>query len=139
MSEISNNDNFIDGRDVATRIEELESERDDYQEDNELDDYPGWETAEEDSLWYKWDLSEEGFELHQLEDFAEGYWTDIGEATSIIRDTYFEEYAEDFAYGIGEVERESSIAFYICWESYADDMKSDYSELDFDGVAYQAR
>ncbi len=109
--EITNNENIIDSRDVDERIDYLESLE-------ELEDYE----------------SDELENLKQLkEDVNSSEW-EYG--LTLISDSYFEEYAEDFAYDIGAAERGGPMEFYIDWEKWANDLQMDYSSVDFDGVIY---
>ncbi len=142
--EITNNEDIIDTRDILRRIEYLQSERDIFQEDNELEDYPGFEQAEEDSKWVEWDESYQGIELSKLEELesnASGYSPDWNYGSTMIRDSYFEEYAEQLVKDIGDLPDDlpSYIANNIDWKGVAEDLQQDYTEVDFDGVAYWIR
>lgn len=112
--EITKEKEIIDSRDVDKRIDYLESL-------DELEDYE----------------SDELESLKQLkEDVGSSEW-EYGLA--LINDSYFEEYAEDFAYDIGAVERDGPMEFYIDWEKWANDLQTDYSSVDFDGDTYWYR
>lgn len=142
--EISNTDDLIDSRDVVKRIEELESEREDWQTDNELEDYPGFEMSEEGTKWFEWDESSEGLELESLlalQEELEDYAPDWNHGTTLIRDSYFTEYCKDLVNDIGDLPRDlpSYIESNINWDGVAEDLKVDYTSGEFDGVEYWVR
>jgi hypothetical protein len=116
MSTVSNFDDYIDSRDVIARIDELEA-------CEELD-------AEElDELVSLHKLAEEG---DTLADWQYG--------ETLIRDTYFVEYAQELAEDIGAVNSDAGWpAYCIDWERAARDLRMDYTSLDFDGVTYWGR
>lgn len=75
-------------------------------------------------------------ELLKLEDQASGSpdWI-YGE--TLIRDSYFEDYAKNFAEDIGAIERNSRWpARHIDWKAAADALKQDYMSVEFRGETY---
>ncbi len=134
--EVSNSEDILDSRDVIKRIEELQSERDDleFMDDEEK---PLAERQKE------FDESEEGEELKALlalQDEAEGYASDWRYGETLIRDSYFKEYAEQLAEDIGAINRDASWPNNcIDWERAADELQTDYTSVDFDGVTYWVR
>lgn len=120
--EISNNDDIIDSRDVIERIEELEALEAD--EETGLDE-------------------DEAEELRVLRAFArEGsaYADDWPHGATLIRESYFVDYAKEYADDVIGGVREASWPFsHIDWDEAAEDLKTDYTEIDFDGVAYLVR
>lgn len=61
-----------------------------------------------------------------------------GEA--LIRDSYFATYAEELASDIGAIDRNAKWPLsHIDWEAAADELKMDYTAIDFDGVEYWIR
>lgn len=116
---ISNSDDVIDSRDVIERIKELEEIIDD-----------GSPTHAE---------KEELQALKKLESEAEGSpdW-EYGE--TLVRDSYFEDYAEELARDTGSVDDNAKWPMnHIDWEAAADELKQDYTSVDFDGVDYWIR
>lgn len=115
--EITNYDDVIDSRDVIDRIEELEDldERDD-SEQAELED------------------------LKALEAEAEGYSDDWKYGSTLIRDSYFERYAEELAEEVGDMPRDLKWPLnHIDWKAAAEELKQDYTEVTFGGVSYWVR
>jgi len=95
---ISNSDDLIDSRDVIARIAELDTERDEA----------------------------EDAELAALKALAEDANAPLG--SLLIRDSYFRDYAQDFASEIG-----------IGWEQAKHKLQRDYRPLSFRGVGYWIR
>lgn len=118
--QVSNFDDLIDSRDVIAYIAELE---------RLLEDVP----ADEADLY-----DEERDTLAALKALAEDAsssqdWT-YGE--TLIRDSYFEQYAED----LGLIDRNVQWPHTcIDWEAAADALQMVYTAVDFDGVTYWIR
>lgn len=124
---ISNSDDIIDSRDIIERIEELEAERDETEEGSE-------ERAE----W----LDENGDELKMLEALAADgstYAPDWSYGETLIRDSYFVEYVEEMLKDIGTLPNDLPDFVAINWEKTADNVRVDYSSIEFDGVTYWIR
>ena len=140
-----NNSDVIDSRDVIARIEELQGEKDEFILDKtSTEDSVSWgELADSQSTAEKeWDESDEGQELKvllALQDYAEVSpdWT-YGE--TIIRDSYFEDYAQELAEDIGAINRDATWPNNcIDWEKAASELQYDYMQVSFDGVDYWIR
>ena len=113
---VSNNEDYLDTRDIIERIEELESRT----EDDEADELAMLKALIEKVRSVSEDTPEDGCQL--------------------IRDSYFEEYAEEFAADIGAINENAQWPLnYIDWAAAADQLQMDYSEVDFDGVTYWVR
>ena len=139
----TNRDDIIDSRDVIRRIRELENERDTHKDATET-------YAEENNLPFNaeaeqeaWEDSEEGRELATLQalaDDADGYAEDWKYGCTLIRDSYFERYAQDLAADIGALDKCTPWpATCIDWEKAADELKQDYTSVEFDGETYWVR
>lgn len=141
--EIDNRADTIDSRDVIERIDELDGERRDLHD--AIEDAEG--DAERDAAkraLAEWDESAEGDELRSLQALAkeaEGYAADWHYGETLIRDSYFEDYARDLANDVhGRGVRDAEWPFnHIDWEAAADALKADYTSVDFDGVTYWVR
>jgi len=139
--EISNNEDVIDSRDVIARIEELEGERECLVEDlTEQANTPDAQSAV-DAL-SEWD-EENGAELKALKSLADeaaGYASDWQYGETLIRDSYFEDYAQQLAEDIGAIDKAASWPnTCIDWKQAARELQQDYTQVDFDGVAYWVR
>lgn len=123
-NEITNHEDVIDSRDVIERIEELTSQKED------------WDDTE------PWEESDEGIELAALENLAEQAEgaSDWQYGETLIRDTYFEDYARELADDIGAIDSNATWPTNcIDWEEAADQLQQDYSSVDFDGITYWIR
>lgn len=133
MDTISNMDDMIDSRSVIERIEELEAERDEYQERDLTEPLTlSWSQAHDDD-------AAELVALKALAEEAEGCadWK-YGEA--LIRDSYFRDYAEQLADDIGAINSEARWPNNcIDWERAAGELQMDYTSVDFDGITYWIR
>lgn len=120
--EVTNSDDIIDIRDVIVRVEELRDQ-------DELDED---EQAESDSLN---ELLEELRGLGGDEQW-EGDWYPL----ILIRDSSFRDYAKQLADDIGAIGRNATWPLdCIDWEKAADELRVDYSAVDFGGVEYLYR
>ncbi len=153
--DISNTDDIIDSRDVIARIEELEDMRLDPKDpDNHVSDCDGF--TDQDDNPQPFDLVEcnctlissglnesEREELTILKALAEegaDYSADWQDGEGLIRDSYFKEYAQELADECGMIDNDATWpGNYIDWDRAADELKMDYTLIDFDGVDYWVR
>jgi hypothetical protein len=152
MSDPTNCDDVIDSRDVIARIEELESERNDLEAAaQEADDALENATEGVNRSYLEsaqltaalalrdWDVDngEELKALQGLESQAEGY-CDWRHGATLIRDNYFESYAQEQAEDLhGDKVRHAQWPFNcIDWEQAANELQQDYTAVEFDGVTY---
>lgn len=142
MPEINNNQDIIDSREVIERINELEAEREELAEalsDAEV----GPEAQAANEALQAWDDSDEAEELKNLKslaDEAEGYAADWRYGEALIRDSYFEDYAQQLAEDIGAIDRHASWpGTCIDWKEAAEQLQQDYTAVDFDGETYWIR
>lgn len=162
---ISNTTNVVDFRDVIERMEELQDtifdalqssqeqakpdKPDDPDEDEEepkslaeqkedmidwLDDLePGTilESIMKSALSYVQEEIQEYVTLNQLK-------KDIGtDDATLIHESYFQTYAEQLAEDIGAISRDTKWPLnHIDWEAAAEELKSDYSTVDWNGETY---
>jgi hypothetical protein len=156
---IYNSQDLIDSRDVIKRIEELEEDRENLQfaideaqealetadvdKDDERPDspYANLRKAVEDAIYNleSWDDSDDADELTALKNLAEDAGSSPGwnYGETLIRDSYFEEYAEQLATDICDMGKAEGWPFrHIDWEAAAKELKQDYFTVDFDGEDY---
>lgn len=118
---ITNSDDVIDSRDVIARIEYLQDLQESVAEMSEE------ETAELAALLV-------------LQDEAALRAPDWRYGETLIRDSYFEDYARQLAEDIGSVPRNGEWpTSYIDWARAAKALQQDYSAVDFDGVTFWVR
>jgi hypothetical protein len=122
----TNADDIIDSRDVIARIAELESDREAYE------DVVPWAEAHPDD-------AEELAALEALAAEGEGC-ADWRHGQALIRDDYFETYAQQLAEYCGMIQDNAAWP-YTCidWERAASELQHDYTSIDFDGVTYWVR
>lgn len=140
--EIDNTQDVLDSRDIIERIEELESEQEDFQSEHKLEDYPGFEKSDEESKWTEWDNSDEGQELKNLlalQEELKDYCPDWEYGVMLIRDDYFEDYTQELLEDIGDLPKDLPSYIAIDWAKTADNIQVDYTSGEFDGVTYWAR
>lgn len=122
MTEISNYDDVIDSRDVIARIAELVEMRDD-EEGDELTEDDAAELAE----------------LEALASALSGY-SDWGHGATLIRDSYFVEYAQEC---FDDMEGPNRLTEwpYSCidWEQAARELRMDYTAAEFGDITYWVR
>lgn len=127
--EIRNTFDIIDSRDVIARIEELQSMLPETAEDV----MPGTSGEIE-------DIQAELDALEKLAKQGEDYAADWGYGETLIRDSFFEEYARELAEDCGMIDRDAKWpARCIDWERAAEELKSDYTAIHFDGETYWIR
>jgi len=118
--EITSNDDIIDSRDVIARIEELEEMIREGVDDTDDD------RAELTALRA---LAEQG---QYVDDWTYG--------ATLIRDSYFVDYAKQLAEEIDAIpEFPTWPTMHIDWEAAADELQADYTDVEFDGVTYWVR
>lgn len=128
---ISNTDDIVDSRDVIARIAELQEIQDAVDHADPLDaDQP---TSLDD------DEKAELATLKKLADQCEGYG-DWEHGATLIRDSYFQEYAEELADDIGAIDRNATWPCNcIDWEKAARELQVDYMSVEWDDVTYWMR
>lgn len=124
---LSNLEDVIDSRDVIERIEELTGERDLLEGEDAITEF---------------DESDDGVELKALQalaEEAEGYADDWKYGAALIRESYWVEYCQQLLEDIGDLPRDLPGYIAIDWDQTAENLKVDYTEVEFDGVTYLVR
>jgi hypothetical protein len=124
MGTVDKYQDIIDSRDVDSRIEELEAERDAAAEAGNPGDFTDGELAR----------------LTALRDDVAGYAPDWQYGCTLIRDSYFKDYAQELAEDIGALEKDLKWPHTcIDWDQAARELRMDYSSAELDGVTYWFR
>jgi hypothetical protein len=119
-------DDLIDIRDVIARVEEIE------------------EFKESEGLINE-EAAEELIALQALLEECKGnggdeQWRGDWYPISLIRDSYFKDYAQELAEEIGAINANASWPNNcIDWDQAARELQIDYTSIDFDGVTYWVR
>lgn len=157
---ISNTDDIIDSRDVIARIEELQGEREALESelesaqetlDDMLDDtsvLSGDEAKDQQEIvaaaidaLAEWDdeYATELQTLTALQDEAEWYCSDWQDGAALIRESYFTEHAIEMLKDIGCLPAKIPHYVVIDEEATAENIKADYTSVEFDGATYWVR
>jgi hypothetical protein len=131
-TEIRNTDNVIDIRDVIQRVDELETEHSGLPEDRG-------------SIQWDEDGPSELRKLLTLLDECRGeggdeQWRGDWYPITLIREDHFQDYAQELAEDIGAINVNASWPNNcIDWKAAAEQLKMDYTSVNFDGITYYTR
>lgn len=165
MNRPTNYDDIIDSRDVIEAIDELRAEIDMQSRATEIEvadaalfeaeEAGDSETAIAQAIHlanlraeaeaHADDIAELQAELDalvKLAEEAEDYAADWKHGETLIRDSYFRDYAEELADDCGMVDRKVASQWpYTCidWDQAARDLQMDYTSVDFGGITYWIR
>jgi len=101
--------------------------------------FDDWKSDQEELSGQYSDEVEELNKLQALED--ECNWGDWKYGTPLIRDDYFEDYAQELAEDCGDYDSRNVRWPYTCidWKMAADELKMDYTSVEFDGETFWLR
>lgn len=139
---VDNGDDILDSRDVIKALQDKTDDRDSANVTEDTDpDVDRW-TAQDgtvfDDSWTEDDESEYQI-LKAFAEEGEGL-ADWLHGEALIRDSYFETYAREMAEDIGALkDADHWPCTCIDWERAADELKQDYTSIEFDGVTYWGR
>lgn len=134
LNDITNAADLIDVRDIIARVEDLEALVPQTPEDV----MPG--TGEE-----REEIAAELDELTNLLDALEGMggdeqWRGVWYPVTLIRDSYFRDYAQELAEDIGAINADAAWPNHcIDWDQATRELRMDYSAIDYGGVTYWTR
>jgi hypothetical protein len=119
MDEITNSERTIDARDIPERITELArmTSRQDWEED-------------------------ELIHLRDLHDQLTGIFSENHLRQSnptLVREDHFEDFARTEADDMGDIREEGSVSGFVDWAAYADNVRTDWISVNFDGTEYLVR
>lgn len=149
MANISNNEDIMDSRDICERITELESEVTSVtMAASNLSDEQWDDLSENQRAQHIHTMAEAGNDdaveyttLKKIVEEIDNYGGDNAEdGVTLIRDTYFKDYAQELAEDICEMGKATDWPFRcIDWQQAARELKMDYTSLEFDGITYYYR
>lgn len=127
MAKIDEYQDVLDVRDIIVRVEELEGD-----EHEARDDMTDDERVEYDALnALLADLKGNG---------GDEQWRGDWYPVTLIRDSYFEDYAQELAEDIGAIKDDAQWpANCIDWERAARELQQDYSSVEYNEVTYWYR
>lgn len=89
-----------------------------------------------------WDYEDQEY-LAEVASLEDQLWTSLTEyarnVPTMIRDSAFEDYARSFASDVEGIDLDGTMAMYVDWEDYADDLKNGYHEYTIGGFTYYGR
>ncbi len=139
MRDIDNNQDILDSRDIIEHLEELESDLSILQDDLDENSDELKSSAVEEIEYQIETLESEIEPLRDLVSEASAS-PDWAHGETLIRDSYFQEYAQELAEDCGLVDNTSRWpGSCIDWEQAARELQMDYMCVDFDGVEYWIR
>lgn len=132
---ISNSDDLIDSRDIISRIEELTDERDGFTPEGAdfAESYPAEWAAENP------EDAEELAALEALASEAEPYADDWKYGATLVRESYFTDYAMEMLKDIGDLPKDIPWYIEIDEERTAQNVKQDYTAVEFGDITYYVR
>jgi len=141
---INNSDDVIDSRDVIERIDELEGERNDLSSalsEAQESDSPAQLVGELQRSLEEWDDAngDELKALKALQDEAEGYAPDWKHGCGLVRYSHWVAYVQEMLEDIGDLPKDLPHYIEIDWDRTAENIKVDYTTVEFDGVEYFVR
>jgi hypothetical protein len=150
MTEISNSFKVINVSDITARVDELQAVRAEHDKENGTtrDDNGVRVDGDKSPVPAVWEEenTDEAEELARLEKLlgdlrGRGTSHDWGGDTypdSLIADSHFPDYVQEFAEDCGAVSRDASWVV-VDWEATAKGVKQDFRSVDFDGAEYWHR
>lgn len=134
---------YLDTRDLQIEREELKQSI----LDSFLDTFPHYEDMtdsfedirfeEEEIESWKEDWLDELKQIEEIDNIENKCQFSFGE--SLIEEDYFEEYCEELVTDCGYISRDFPSWIEIDWEATANNIKQDYSEVDYQGKTYLFR
>jgi len=129
---------ILDSRDVITYLSELESHLESLKEDLANWENDGGPRPEVDPSG----IAELGQHYNDLQEFCEecsGYSSDWTYGETLIPEDEFTDYVKQLVEDIGDLPRELPAYIVIDWDATADNLKVDYTEVEFEGTTYFIR
>lgn len=130
-------DDVINRQEIEQAIWELEQERDELLDEtceNLTDDQDEDEVREESALiWEK--QTDSGQQWRTLTDLLE----EMGNADYLVSEDHFPEYVEEMLKDCGDIPSKLPWYVEIDWEATAQNVRADYSELEWEGHTYLYR
>lgn len=145
--------NILDTRDLQDRLDELQKLKEALEDARtDVDELLAIDASEKTETWES-DLSEardtleqaetefssdEQDELTELEALSEEV-SEWSSGNQLIPEDDFEDYCKELCEDIGDIPRDFPSYIVIDWESTAQNLKADYSEIEYQGTTYLYR
>lgn len=134
-----NGDDTIDSRELAELLTEMAQDRADLVD--AVDDEPSDTKENAQAELDAWD-DEHGEEYAALEEFcneAEQYCSDWHHGATLILDEHWADYAQQLVEDVGDIPRNMPTYVVIDWEATADNLKADYTAVEWGAYTYWVR
>lgn len=134
-------DDTINSLDIIERIAELEDEQNDLILAVEQAEGPdAINLAKSDLCMWNTEFEDELIMLKEFAEEAEQYSEDWSHGVTLIKDSYFERYAEELADDIGAIDRRANWPLNcIDWKKASEELQYDYTCVTLDGNDYWVR
>lgn len=144
-------DDIIDSREIIARMEEIESDIRDLEDENDVsqsdleeaqehNQIDTLETINDEIRQREEELSDLQDELAIWKEFEYANVPDWHHGEAFINDDHFTEYAKQLAEDVCEMRNNLEWPFrHIDWEAAAEELQSDYTEVDVDNYTYWVR
>ena len=131
-------DDTINSLDIIERIAELESEQTDLQDAVDAAEGPdAIDLAKSDLCMWNTEYEDELIMLKEFAEEAEQYSVDWQHGVTLIRDDYFERYAEELAEELGLIGRKVEWPHrHIDWQAASRELQQDYACVSLAGEDY---
>jgi len=127
---------YLDTRDLQARLEELESEREDFQNTvNDAEEGEEKQTAQEELDSWEGDNLEELEALRELKDEV-SEWDD---GNTLIPEEDWIDYVQELLIDTGDLPRNIPWYIEIDWDRTAENIAQDYGTVDYLGTTYYYR
>lgn len=136
---------YLDTRDLAERRDELKDQIlssfqetfEHYAEDTY--DFEDILFEEEEIQSWKEDWKDELEEIDEIDSIENEVGSEFDYGTTLIEDNDFEEYVEELLIDCGYISKDMPSWIEIDWEATAENVKQDYSEVEYQGRNYYVR
>ena len=136
---------FIDTRDLIERRDELKQDMlNSFLEDFEhyadrTDDFDDILFEEEEIQNWKEYWSDELEEIAEIDSIEDELGSEFEYGVTLVNEDYWEEYVEDLLIEIGYLPKDLPSWIEIDWKATAENVKQDYTEVEYQGRTYYGR
>ena len=135
----------IDTRDLIEKIDELKQQiLDSFLEtfehyEDQTDDFDDILFEEEEIQNWKGDWEDELKEIEEIDKIEDELGSEFDYGVTLVHEDYFEEYTEELLIDCGYISKDFPSWIEIDWEATANNVKQDYTEVEYQGETYYGR
>lgn len=136
---------IIDTRDLIEKRDELkQSILDSFLEtfehyEDQTDDFDDILFDEEEIQSWKEDWEDELEQIEEINNIEDSIGSEFDYGVTLVREDYWEDYVEDLLVEIGYLPKDLPSWIEIDWEATANNVKVDYTEVEYQGQTYYGR